>query len=136
MPNEVKLKNPVELAFVGDAVYELLVRSKIAKSVDAGAGRLHSIAVSYVCADAQSRALERIEGMLSEEERDIVRRGKNSSKTTVPRNGNPKSYRSATALEALFGYLFLLERFERVSELFEAAAGAHDLGGNGETERP
>ncbi len=121
MSNEVKLKNPIELAFVGDAVYEILVREHIAKCVDTNAGALHRIAVSYVCAAAQADALERIDPMLTEEEKDIVRRGKNSSKTAVPRNGNPKSYRSATALEALFGYLFLLDRKERISELFSAA---------------
>ncbi len=120
MPNEIKLKNPVELAFVGDAVYELLVRDYIARKIDTGAGRLHRMAVSFVRADAQAKALESIEFMLSDEERDIVRRGKNSSKTTVPRNGNPKSYRSATALEALFGYLFLLGRSERIGQLFAA----------------
>lgn len=119
MANEIKMKNAVELAFVGDAVYELLVRDHIATTVNAPTGKLHSLAVKYVCADAQYAALEKIAPSLTEEESDIVRRGKNASKTTVPKNGTPRTYRSATGLEALFGYLYLMNEKDRINELFE-----------------
>lgn len=120
-----KRKSPVELAFIGDAVFELLVREQITRRVDTTANRLHRMAVEYVCAQAQARALETILPMLSEEEKDIVRRGKNASKVSVPRNGDPRSYRSSTALEALFGYLYLSGRTERIRCLFESICGAH-----------
>ena len=118
MANEIKMKNAIELAFVGDAVYELLVREHIASKINAPTGKLHTLAVKYVRADAQCSALEKINPYLSDEELDIVRRGKNASKTSVPKNGSPKTYRSATGLEALFGYLFLMKDMERIFTLF------------------
>ena len=121
-----KRKSPVELAFIGDAVFELLVREHITRSFDTTANRLHRMAVDYVCADAQATALEVIYPLLSEMEQDIVRRGKNASKVSVPRNGNPRSYRSSTALEALFGYLYLSGETDRIHELFEKICGSHE----------
>ena len=120
-----KRKSPVELAFIGDAVFELLVRERITRRVDTTANRLHRMAVDYVCAGAQAEALETILPALSEAEQDIVRRGKNASKVSVPRNGNPRSYRSSTALEALFGYLYLSGETERIRELFDQICAAH-----------
>ncbi len=122
-----KQKSPVELAFLGDAVFELLVREHITREIDTNPNRLHRLAVSYVCADAQAGALEQIYGRLNEQEQDIVRRGKNANKVSVPRNGNPKNYRSSTALEALFGYLYLNGEFERIRELFDQVVRFHDL---------
>lgn len=109
----------MELAFVGDAVYELLVRNHIASSINVPTGKLHTLAVKYVRADAQCVSLNKITPLLSEEELDIVRRGKNASKTSVPKNGTPRTYRSATGLEALFGYLFLMNEADRIQSLFD-----------------
>jgi len=115
-----RMKGVLELAFVGDAVYELFVRDYISSSVDTSPGKLHSLAVGYVKAEAQAKALEMLLPMLLDEEKDIVRRGKNSSKMSVPKHADPKDYRSATALEALFGYLYILRRWDRLEELFQA----------------
>ncbi len=112
------MMNAVELAFVGDAVYELLVRERIARTVNTSPSRLHHMSVAYVCAAAQHAALLAIQDSLTEQEQAVVRRGKNATKTTVPRHASPVLYRSATALEALFGYLFLLDRHQRIQELF------------------
>ncbi|MEG1985256.1 MAG: ribonuclease III domain-containing protein [Oscillospiraceae bacterium] len=120
-----KRKSPVELAFIGDAVFEVLVREHITRNVDTSANKLHRMAVSYVCAEAQSEALEQIAGDLTAEELDIVRRGKNASKVSVPRNGTPRTYRSSTALEALFGYLYLSGETERIDQLFEKIKSFH-----------
>ncbi|MEG2938832.1 MAG: ribonuclease III domain-containing protein [Oscillospiraceae bacterium] len=120
-----KRKSPVELAFIGDAVFEVLVREHITRNVDTSANKLHRMAVSYVCAEAQSEALEQIAGDLTAEELDIVRRGKNASKVSVPRNGTPRTYRSSTALEALFGYLYLSGETERIGQLFEKIKSFH-----------
>jgi len=100
--------------------YELFVRDYISSSVDTSPGKLHSLAVGYVKAEAQAKALEMLLPMLLDEEKDIVRRGKNSSKMSVPKHADPKDYRSATALEALFGYLYILRRWDRLEELFQA----------------
>ncbi len=124
-----KQKSPIELAFLGDAVFELLVRDRITRSVDTSANKLHRAAVGYVCAQAQADALEHIAPMLTEAEQDIVRRGKNSSKVSVPRNVNPRSYRCSTALEALFGYLYLCGETARIRTLFEEIDRFHAAGG-------
>jgi len=79
---------------------------------------LHHLTISIVCASAQSDALKIVEDSLTQEEADIVRRGRNSSKAAVPKSATPKSYRSATALEALFGYLSMTGNDLRIKELF------------------
>ena len=121
----IKLKSPGELAFVGDAVYELLVREHVALGNAARPDALHHAAIEYVRADAQAAALEAIKPQLTEEEADIVRRGKNAHKVAAPRSASPRDYRAATALEALFGYLYLCGRRQRIRELFEEITAAH-----------
>ena len=127
---ELKMKGPSELAFVGDAVYELLARERISGGAGGPPSRLHSEAISYVRADAQAAALELLTPSLTEEEADIVRRGKNAHKTAAPRGVSPKTYRAATALEALFGWLYLGGHTQRMRELFDMVASAHDQGEN------
>lgn len=122
---EIKLKNGTELAFVGDAVFELLVREHIARTVDTNANTLHRMSVEYVCADAQSLSLEHLLYMLDDEERDIMRRGRNANKVSAPKNTDPRTYRHSTALEALFGYLHLCGRRERIKELFNVVVHFH-----------
>ena len=119
----VRQMNPVSLAFIGDAVFELLVRRRLMGAGITGAGRLHRAAVEYVRAGAQSADCERVLPLLTPEESDIFRRGRNSSTTHVPKNAAAADYRRATALEALFGYLYLTGRYERVWQIFCAAAG-------------
>lgn len=116
--HEIKQLSPLTLAFVGDAVYEILVRERVVKKGNAPVSKLHFETVSFVKATAQAKAIRFIEEKLSEEERDIVRRGRNSSSMTVPKNAEPIEYRMATGLEALFGYLHLSGQQERLEELF------------------
>ncbi len=111
--------SPLTLAFLGDAVFELRVREKLAEKGSAPVGNLHRRAVSVVCAKAQSLAAERIAPLLTEEELAVYKRGRNSH-SSVPKNADPSEYRSATGLEALFGYLHLCGSLEREAELFEA----------------
>ena len=118
--------NAAELAFVGDAVFELLVRSRIARATNTSPNTLHRMSVECVCAAAQSGALEAITPLLDEQELSIVRRGKNCTKTTVPKHSSPQLYRNATALEALFGYLYLSEQNSRITELFSAVCDYFD----------
>lgn len=116
--HDAKQKSPVELAFVGDAVYELLVRRYISLSHDVSASQLHKMCVSFVRAEAQQEALSAVSDVLSEEEANIVRRGRNASKVTASKNADITAYRASTGLEALFGFLYLTGQNERIDQLF------------------
>ena len=114
-----RMLSPVTLAFMGDAVYEILVREYLIRCGNAQADRLHRMAIRYVKAGAQARAVETVLPYLTQEEQDILRRGRNANTSHIPKNADVLDYRHATGLEALFGYLFLLDRAERARELFE-----------------
>ncbi len=116
---EAGLYSPLALAFMGDSVYEQLVREKLILSANMPAGKLHSLTVRYVCCEFQSVASEKILPLLTEEESDIFRRGRNAGGITPPKHSSVREYRTATALECLFGYLYLTGRQERIDELFE-----------------
>ena len=116
--------NPLNLAFLGDSVYEELVREKILLEGNTNVSSLHKKAVLRVRASYQAASVGIIEKMLTEEEADILRRGRNASPHTVPKSSSVSDYRRATSLEALFGYLKLLCREERIRELFEAIYNA------------
>lgn len=116
--HEIKQKSPVELAFVGDAVYELMVREYISLHHDAPAGKLHSMCVEYVRAEAQVKAFEKIQNVLTEDELDFVRKGRNANKVTASKNAEPAAYRIATGVETMFGYLYLTGSNDRIRELF------------------
>ena len=116
--------SPNVLAFYGDSVYEVLVRNRVVIEHRTNAGRLHDLAVERVRASYQSKAVNVIEPMLSEDEADILRRGRNAGGVSVPKSAKPSEYRRATALEALFGYLSLTGRQARAEELFDAICEA------------
>ncbi|MBR7091980.1 MAG: ribonuclease III [Clostridia bacterium] len=106
--------SPLNLAFVGDAVFELLVRRRLVQDANRPNAALHSLSVQQVCAPAQAAALDRIMPLLTEEEQAVYRRGRNAHTT---RTGG--EYHKATGLEALFGYLYLGGRIARIQELFD-----------------
>ena len=117
--DEARMKNPVILAFIGDTVYDLYVRTSVVKNTTAGINDVHTACVSMVNAKAQSEAAAEIEGMLTEEEKEIYRRGRNA-KSGVPKNMTVSDYRHATGIEAVIGYLWLTADYGRLDELFEA----------------
>lgn len=108
------------LAHVGDGVYELLVRSMLCTDGHQAIQDLHRTTVRYVNAPAQAKAMEKLLPRLTEEESAIYRRGRNAKVHGVPQNASVAEYHSATGLEALFGFLYLLGRSERINELFAA----------------
>ncbi len=114
-----KLLSPGTLAFMGDAVYELYVRQRLVERANMPVNKLHGLAVEKVRASFQSKAYSIIEEQLSEEEQNIWKRGRNANNIRAPKNADLVEYRRATGLEALFGYLFLQGRKERLEELFE-----------------
>ena len=108
------------LAHVGDGVFELMCRTYLAvhgKETNRG---LHRATVAMVSANAQAAAAERMAPLLTEEEREVYRRGRNAKVHAVPHASTPGQYHAATALETLFGYLYLKGRHERLNELFAA----------------
>lgn len=118
--------SPLALAFVGDAVLELLVRSRLVGTTRLQLGRLHKTATHYVSAHAQNRELSVVEPMLTEAEAAVLRRGKNASKATVAKHATPQEYRASTGFECLLGWLYLQGRNDRIQELFEAVWAGYD----------
>ena len=115
---DAKQLNPSVLAFVGDAVYGLLVREKLADT-PRKSGELHTISVKLVNATAQSKAYELIKDLLNENETAIFKRGRNFHTSSCPKNSKPGDYHTATGLEALFGFLYLSQNSARADELFK-----------------
>ena len=116
---DVRTLSPLTLAFVGDGVYELMVRERLVGEANRPAGALHKRTVELVRAEAQAAAMEQLLPLLTEEEAAAYRRGRNAH---TARSGD--DYHKATGLEALFGYLYLSGRIDRVRELFAAAVAS------------
>lgn len=108
------------LAHLGDAVFELLVRSRVCTHGTAKIKDLHKQTVGYVSAPAQAALTEKILPMLTLEEADVFRRGRNAAPHSIPKAASRGQYQTATALEALFGWLWLQGRSERINALFSA----------------
>lgn len=106
------------LAHLGDAVYELMVRSWLCLHGKATNKGLHKAAVTYVSAPAQAERARKLLPVLTEEEQDVFRRGRNSHTAAIPKGASVGQYHTATALEALFGWLYLRGETERLNELF------------------
>ncbi|MBR5485942.1 MAG: ribonuclease III [Oscillospiraceae bacterium] len=117
--NNPKLLSPLTLAFIGDGVYELLVRERLVAGGSMPVGKLHSLAVQQVRASCQSKAYFIIENQLTEEELSVMKRGRNASGVHPPKNSDPAEYRRATGLEALFGFLYLKGEISRLNSLFD-----------------
>lgn len=122
-PDEISGISNLGLAHLGDAVFELMVRSRLCLQGKATSRGLHKAAVSYVSAPAQARAAERLTPFLTKEEADVFRRGRNTKPHSVPRGSERDEYQTATAVETLFGWLYLQGRVERLNELFEIMMG-------------
>ncbi len=113
--------NGASLAYVGDAVTEVFVRSYILSRGITDTARYNELALRFVTAHAQSEAYSRIEPLLSDEEREILKRGRNAKTTHRPKNQTQSDYRRATGFEALIGWLYLTNEVKRAEELFRLA---------------
>ena len=116
---DFKQYGALALAYMGDAVYELAVREYLMKKANMPVNTLHKHAKKYVSAVAQSRFFDILSPNLSEEETAIYKRGRNSKPHTTAKNASLADYKKATGLEALFGYLYLTNRHERISQLLD-----------------
>ena len=114
------------LAHVGDAVYELLYRSKLCADGHTAVAEMHRMTVAFVRAEAQAEAAAKLLPVLTQEEASVYKRGRNAKVNSVPHNADIGQYHAATGLEALFGWLYLLGRTERINELFNIITGGTD----------
>jgi len=125
-PEEI---NPLALAYIGDAVYEVYIRQHVLSMDNHRPHVLHKRSSSYVSAKAQARALHALLPTLTEEEADIVRRGRNAKSGTAPKNADMIDYRHSTALECLIGYLYYRGDAERLKQVLELALQATEQDG-------
>ena len=116
-----KLLSPLTLVFVGDGVYELLVRKKIVETGNMPPKKLNARKVEMVRASAQAAVYDGLEPLLEEEEREVLKRGRNAHTGSVPKNAQMADYHKATGVEALFGFLYLKGDWERLYFLFDKA---------------
>ncbi len=114
------------LAHVGDAVYELLYRSKLCTDGHTAVAEMHRMTVAFVRAEAQAEAAAKLLPVLTQEEASVYKRGRNAKVNSVPHNADIGQYHAATGLEALFGWLYLLGRTDRINELFNIITGGTD----------
>ena len=110
--------SPITLAFVGDAVYSLIVREELALTSDKKANELHKICAGRVSAVSQYEAMQSIMDNLSEEEKEVFKRGRNAATSHTPKNASSRDYHYATGFESLFGYLYLSRKYDRIKELY------------------
>ena len=116
---EVELMSPLTWAYIGDAVYELFIRNKLINETNLKPHKLHIEAIKYVKAKSQAEKLNEIYEILTDEEKDIVRRGRNTQNHHLPKNSNVQEYMYSTAFEALIGYLYLTKQHTRLKEILE-----------------
>jgi len=116
---DVNNLSPLTLAFVGDTVFDLFVREKLVCEANRPVNRLHKAATEYVKASAQAEAVQKILPSLTEKELSVLKRGRNAHTNHKAKNASEGDYHYATALEALFGYLYLSGEAERLRELFD-----------------
>ena len=123
---DLRTYSPLTLAYIGDGVYELIVRTFLVKRGNCPVNRLHKQASSLVKAASQSAMMEVLEPMLTEEEAGVYRRGRNAHSPTMAKHATMSDYRRATGFEALIGYLYLKEDFTRMTELVHAGLTAQE----------
>ena len=120
---DLRTYSPLTLAYLGDAVYELVIRTALVKKGNCPVHQLHKSASSLVKASAQSEMMEVLDPVLTEEEHQIYKRGRNAHSPTMAKNATMSDYRRATGFEALMGYLFLKGDYERMLELIRTGIG-------------
>ena len=125
--DSIRAISSIGLAHLGDAVYELLVRTWLCVHGKATGKGLHRATIAIVCANKQAELSEKIQPLLTEAEHDVFRRGRNANVHTVPHSADRATYQTATALEALFGWLYLRGERERINELFSVMMEGYDV---------
>lgn len=117
--DEINMLNPLIWAYIGDSIYEVYVKQKLINETEYKPHKLHILTSKEVNAKKQALVLDKIEKYLTEEEKDIVRRGRNAKNYHLPKNTTIAEYNKSTAFEALIGYLYLTKNFDRLKEILE-----------------
>lgn len=126
---EAKLLNPLQLALIGDGVYEVFIRNYILSTDNQlSAHKIHKKAITYVKAKSQADIIHKLEEELTEDEFYVFKRGRNAKSATVPKNADVRDYRMATGFEALTGYLYLSGNKERLNYIFDRSIEIIDKG--------
>lgn len=119
---EAKLLNPLQLAFIGDGIYEIFIRNHIlASNSELSVHKMHKKAINYVKAKSQAEIIHKLEETLTEDESYIYKRGRNAKSGTIPKNAEVRDYRMATGFEALVGYLYLVGDKDRLEYMFTSS---------------
>lgn len=113
--------NPLAVAYIGDTVYDLFIRTKIMEKGNKQVTNMHKEAIKFVNASAQAKCVEMIESYLSDRELHFVKWGKNAKSASVPKNANVKDYHTATGFEVLIGALYMENKTERLYEILNIA---------------
>ena len=121
--SDLRTYSPLTLAYIGDGVYEVVIRTILVKKGNCPVNQLHRKASSLVKASAQSNMMDILEPQLTEEEQSVYRRGRNAHSPTMAKNATMSDYRRATGFEALIGYLYLKEDYTRMLELIRMGIG-------------
>lgn len=116
---EINQMSPLTWAYIGDSVYELFIRTHLVNTTRLKPHNLHIEAIKYVKANSQKNILNKINNDLTEEEKDIVRRGRNADNHHLPKNATVEEYKYSTAFEALIGYLYLTKQDKRLKEILD-----------------
>lgn len=116
---DIRTYSPLTLAYIGDAIYELVIRTILVEKGNTQVNKLHQRASKLVKASAQSEIIEKLKPYLTEEEMGIFKRGRNAKSFTMAKNASMSDYRRATGFEALMGYLYLTEQWDRILELIK-----------------
>lgn len=123
---DIKAYSPLTLAYIGDCIYDVIIRTVIVERGNRTVNKLHKAAVKYVNAGTQAAMIEALQEYLTEEEAAVYRRGRNAKSYSTAKNATVGDYRKATGMEALLGYLYLNDRLERAIELVKL--GLEQLG--------
>ena len=124
---DIKTYSPLTLAYIGDGIYDLVIRSVVVDRGNTKAAKLHQTTSQLVKAHAQSEMMNAILPLLTEEEEDVYRRGRNAKSPTMAKNATMSDYRRATGFEALMGHLYLKDEFGRIVELVKCGLSHYDI---------
>jgi ribonuclease-3 family protein len=114
---DIRMYSPLTLAYVGDAIYDLIIRTMVVERGNRPVNELHRLSIKYVSANAQAQMAQALEGSFTEEEQAVYRRGRNSKPHTTAKNASVQDYLRATGFEAVLGWLYLRDDMKRILEL-------------------
>lgn len=120
---DIRTYSPLALAYIGDSIYDVIIRTVVVERGNQSAKKLHRTVIQYVNAGTQARMAEALEEVLTEEEKEVYRRGRNAKSNSTAKNASMTDYRKATGIEALLGYLYLQDRTDRAVELVKMGLG-------------